>query len=183
MSRLYYMTIALVAGFLALVFAAVATAEPRVLLVALVVVPFMVAGVLLLRSSRGFSGLSKGTRSLSPESIAGYRPPEEIAGTGKLGEQSPHELSRSIVERSDEIRRTLSESPSEIQVEMCAIGYRSCVNDMISLTHKISAATTGANFVEKLRLRADRRRATDSLAKTRQALPPGALRATRQELQ
>lgn len=177
MSRLYT-TIALALGFLALTAAAAVTGDPRVFLLALVLVPATIVGVFALRSA--MNDPSRELRSISPESIVGYRPPETLTGSE---EQSPRELSRSIVERSEEIRRALAESPSEVQVEMCAIGYRSCVNDMISLTHKINAALPEANFFEKMRLRAARRRATDSLAKARQALPPGALRATRQELQ
>lgn len=173
-----YTTIALAFGFLALAAAAAVTNEPRVFLLALVLAPAMIVGIFALRSA--MSDPARELRSISPQSIAGYRPPDGVSGSE---EQPPRELSRSIVERSEEIRRTLSESPSEIQVEMCAIGYRSCVNDMITLTHRINAALPEAGFFERVRLRSARRRATDSLAKTRQALPPGALRATRQELQ
>lgn len=173
-----YTTIALTLGFLALTAVAAITGDPRVFLLALVLAPATIVGVFALRSA--MNDPSRELRSISPENIAGYRPPA-VASSSK--EQPPQELSRSIVERSEEIRRTLSESPSEIQVEMCAIGYRSCVNDMISLTHKINAALPEANFFERMRLRSARRRATDSLAKARQALPPGALRTTRQELQ
>ncbi|MDQ3638772.1 MAG: hypothetical protein M3426_12390, partial [Actinomycetota bacterium] len=91
--------------------------------------------------------------------------------------------SRRIVERADEIHRTLLESPSEVQVEMCALGYRACVNDMITLTHLISEESKSAGPVKRLRLRSARRRATDSLSVAREAMPPGALRATRQEQQ
>lgn len=173
-----YTTIALTLGFLALTAVAAITGDPRVFLLALVLAPATIVGVFALRSA--MNDPSRELRSISPENIAGYRPPEVASGSE---EQPPQELSRSIVERSEEIRRTLSESPSEIQVEMCAIGYRSCVNDMISLTHKINAALPEANFFERMRLRSARRRATDSLAKARQALPPGALRTIRQELQ
>lgn len=174
-----YTTIALASGFLALATVSAVTGDPRAFLLALILAPAIIIGAFVLRSV--LDGTSREIKSLSPESIAGYRPPEEMSGGPR--EQSPREISRSIVERSEEIRRAMAESPSEVQVEMCAIGYRSCVNDMISLTHKVNAALSEANFVEKMRLRSARRRATDSLAKARQALPPGALRATRQELQ
>jgi hypothetical protein len=173
-----YATIALTLGFLALTAVAAITGDPRVFLLALVLAPATIVGVFALRSA--MNDPSRELRSISPENIVGYRPPEVASGSE---EQPPQELSHSIVERSEEIRRTLSESPSGIQIEMCAIGYRSCVNDMISLTHKINAALPEANFFERMRLRSARRRATDSLAKARQALPPGALRTTRQELQ
>jgi hypothetical protein len=97
--------------------------------------------------------------------------------------ETPRELSRRIVERADEIHRTLLESPSEVQVEMCALGYRTCVNDMITLTHLVNEESKTAGPIKRLRLRAARRRATDSLFVVREAMPPGALRATRQEQQ
>lgn len=172
-----YTTIALAAGFLAVAVVSAVTGDPKAFLLALVLAPVTIVGAFALRSM--MNDPSRELRNLSPENIAGYRPPEKPAAE----EPSPHELSRSIVERSGEIRRTMSESPSEIQVEMCAIGYRSCVNDMITLTHNINATLPEARFFDRMRLRGSRRRATDSLAKARQALPPGALRATRQELQ
>jgi len=173
-----YTVIALVTVLSVLALAATVADEPRVLLLSVVAVPATIAGAFAARSA--LDNPSRKMRSLSPEGIAGYRSPEEIAGEREL---SVRELSRSIVERSEEIRRTASGSPTEVQVEMCAIGYRSCVNDMISLTNKINAALPEAGFLEKIRLRTARRRATDSLSKTRQALPPSALRTTRQELQ
>ncbi len=103
-----------------------------------------------------------------------HRTPEAQADT-------PEELSRRIVERADEIHRTLLESPSEVQVEMCALGYRACVNDMITLTHLVNEEMKSAGPVKRLKLHAARKRATDSLSGARDAMPPGALRATRQE--
>ena len=116
-------------------------------------------------------------RRLSPEAIVGHQTLEERET------ETPEELSRRIVERADEIHRTLLESPSEVQVEMCALGYRACVNDMITLTHLINEESKSAGPVKRLRLRSARRRATDSLSAAREAMPPGALRATRQEQQ
>jgi hypothetical protein len=173
-----YVAIALIIESSLLAMISSLTGEPRVLLGALALIPATIVGAFALRSV--MTAPSRKLRSISPESIASYESPEEEPGSAERG---PGELSRSIVERSEEIRRTMSESPSEVQVEMCAIGYRACVNDMIALTHQINAALPRANFLEKMRLRAARRRATDSLAKARQSLPPSALRATRQELQ
>lgn len=177
MFRLYSI-MALITALSILAVAASIANEPRVFLLALVLAPATIVGVFALRSA--MKNPSRELRNLSPENIAGYRPPDGLPGNE---EQSPRELARSIVERSEEIRRALADSPSEVQIEMCAIGYRSCVNDMISLTHKLNAALPEVGFFEKVRLRAARRRATDSLSKAREALPPGALRATRQELQ
>ncbi|HEX8259003.1 MAG TPA: hypothetical protein VF558_01785 [Rubrobacteraceae bacterium] len=115
-------------------------------------------------------------RRLSPEAIVAYQ-------TRESETETPEELSHRIVERADEIHRTLLESPSEVHVEMCALGYRACVNDMITLTHLINEESKSAGPVKRLRLRSARRRATDSLSLAREAMPPGALRATRQEQQ
>jgi hypothetical protein len=115
-------------------------------------------------------------RRLSPEAIVAHQ-------TRESETETLEELSHRIVERADEIHRTLLESPSEVQVEMCALGYRACVNDMITLTHLINEESKSAGPVKRLRLRSARRRATDSLSVAREAMPPGALRATRQEQQ
>jgi hypothetical protein len=115
-------------------------------------------------------------QQLSPEAITGYRPTEPATA-------SPEELSRSIVERATEIRRALAEFPSEIRIEMCALGYRSCVNDMITLTHLANEELPNAGPIRRMKLRRARRKATDALSEAREALPPGALRATRQEQQ
>jgi hypothetical protein len=173
-----YVVIALITVVSLLTVLSSITEEPRVFLFALILVPAVIAGAVSLRAS--LNSPSRKARSISPESITGQKPREEEAEEAEL---SPREMSRSIVERAEEIRRTMSESPSEVRIEMCAMGYRTCVNDMVKLTHGINAALQEANFVERVRLRSARRRATDSLSKTRQALPPSALRATRQELQ
>ncbi len=138
------------------------------------ILPLTLVVALLLHYVMGNPGYR--ARQLSPEAIVGYRTRERETDT-------PEELSRRIVERTDEIHRTLLESPSEVQVEMCALGYRACVNDMITLTHLINEESKSASPVKRLRLRAARRRATDSLSVAREAMPPGVLRATRQEQQ
>ncbi len=117
------------------------------------------------------------TRRLSPEAIAGYKRSQDRA------DNSPEALSHSIVERAEEIRRALAESPSEIRVEMCALGYRACANDIITLTPLTNEALPHAGFFRRMKQRRSRKRATDALAGARAALPPGALRTTRQEHQ
>lgn len=111
--------------------------------------------------------------------------PQDITKPSKRGREqiSPEELSNSIVERATEIRRGLEGSPSEVRIEMCALGYRNCANDMITLTHLINQELQKAGFLRRLRLRLCRKRATDALAAARAGLPPGALRAMRQEQQ
>jgi len=125
---------------------------------------------------RRMRSLAYRVRRLSPEDIIRIRARVEERTAG------PEELSRFIVERAEEIRRTLSEGPSEVQVEMCALGYRACVNDMITLTNLINEEWRAAGSLKRLKLRRWRRRATDALSDARKALPPSALRATRQEL-
>ena len=115
-------------------------------------------------------------KRISPEDIIGYR----TTGERQADAQA---LSRTIVERAGEIRRTLLSSPSEVEVEMCALGYRACVNDMITLTHLAGEESKTADPIKRLKLRRHRRLATDALSAAREALPPNALRATRQEQQ
>jgi hypothetical protein len=137
-------------------------------------VPLTLLVTLLAR--RWFDGAVYGVRRLSPEAIASYPSRRPVT-------DSPEDLSRSIVERATEISRTLAESPSKIRIEMCTLGYRACVNDMITLTHLANQELPNANFLRRFKLRRARKKATDALAEAREALPPGALRATRQEQQ
>src|SRR5215204_4808043 len=135
--------------------------------------PLTLVVALLLHYVAGNPGYR--ARRLSPEDIVRYRMQET------RDDDTPQDLSHSIVERAEEIHRTLLEAPSEVQVEMCALGYRACVNDMITLTHLINEELKTAGPIKRLRLRSARRRATDSLSGAREAMPPGVLRATRQE--
>jgi len=151
------------------------TVVPQGLVLALTpVVPLTLAVALLARYWTGRSFYRM--RTISPEEIADSGPPPPA-------EDSPVKLSRSIVERAGEIRRTLTEDPSEIRVEMCTIGYKACVNDMITLTHLTNEQLPNVGLLKRVRLRRARKKATDALAEARNALPPGALRATRQEQQ
>lgn len=136
--------------------------------------PLTLVVALLLHYIAGNPGYR--ARRLSPEDIVRHHTQEREVDT-------PEELSHRIVERADEIHRTLLESPSEVQVEMCALGYRACVNDMITLTHLVNEESKATGPIRRLRLRAARRRATDSLSIAREAMPPDVLRATHQEQQ
>lgn len=129
-----------------------------------------------LAARRRLDGPARGLRRLSPERIIGYRPQV-------TEDTSPERISRSIVERTVEIRRTLRESPSEVQIEMCALGYRACANDMITLTHLTNEQLRNAPGLRRFKLRQARKRAIEALSATREAIPPDALRATRQEQQ
>ena len=150
------------------------TGAPVLLLSLIVPVTIMVAVLWRVRSAGSFYKI----RRLLPEDITSYEGADPIV-------PSPQSLSRSIVERANEIRKILrSESkPSEIRIEMCAMGYRACVNDMITLSHLINEELSNANFARRVILRRARRKATEALSGAREALPPGALRATHQEQQ
>jgi hypothetical protein len=126
---------------------------------------------------RRFGSSAYGIRRLSPQAIAGYRASDTATN-------SPEALSRAIVERAEEIQHALEESPSdEVRVEMCALGYRACANDMITLTHLTNEALSDASFLRRVKLRRSRKKAIDALSDARRALPPGALRTAPQERQ
>ena len=59
---------------------------------------------------------------------------------------------------------------------MCTIGYKACVNDMITLTHLTNEQLPNAGVLKDATAQG-RKKATDALAEARKALPPGALRA------
>jgi hypothetical protein len=138
-------------------------------------VPLTLVAAILAR--RRFETPFYRARRLSPAAIAGYK-------ARGLAIDTPEGLARSIVERAQEIRRALEETPSdEVRVEMCALGYRACANDIITLTHLINEALPNASLLQRVKLRHVRKKAIDALTEARKALPPGALRATRQERQ
>lgn len=136
------------------------------------IIPLTLVVGIMVRSR--LNNVYRRARRLSPQEITGYRPEVPRAA-------SPSELSRSIVERAAEIRHSLGNAPSEVQVEMCALGYRMCANDMITLTHMINERLPGAGPLQRFKLKRLRKQATEALSATRKLLPPGALRAARQE--
>jgi ABC-type multidrug transport system fused ATPase/permease subunit len=166
-----YLTSILAAEVVAL--AALAYLAPEVALFLVAIIPITLLAAFILRHR--FGGHVRGLHRLSPEAIADFRPRVSRAN-------SPEALSRAIVERAEEIQRSLEESPAdEVRVEMCALGYRACANDMITLTHLTNEALPTASFLKRFRLRRSRKRAIDSLSEARKALPPGALRTAAQE--
>jgi hypothetical protein len=174
MFRLY------VASILAVEITALATLSavaPRAALLLSIVVPLTLVAAILARRRFEDPVRRNLTRRLSPEAITGYRPRRPATDT-------PEGLSRSIVERAEEIQRALEEDPpDEVRVEMCALGYRACANDMITLTHLTNETLPNASLLQRVRLRRARRKAIDALTGARKALPPGALRAAPQERQ
>ena len=168
-----YLTSILVAEVVAVVaLASLGPGDVRLwYLVPIIALTVVVASIL----RRRFGGPAYGVHRLSPQAIAGYRAREPATN-------SPEALSRAIVERAEEIQHALEESPSdEVRVEMCALGYRACANDMITLTHLTNEALPNASFLRRVKLRRSRKKAIDALSEARRALPPGALRTAPQE--
>jgi hypothetical protein len=166
-----YLTSILVAEVVTL--AALASLTPKVAVFLVATIPLTLLAGFVLRHR--FGDHVRGLRRLSPEAIVDYRSRVSHA-------DSPEALSRAIVERAEEIQKSLEESPSdEVRIEMCALGYRACANDMITLTHLTNEALPHASFLRRIRLRHGRKRAIASLAEARKALPPGALRPATQE--
>ena len=83
----------------------------------------------------------------------------------------PERLSEQIAECAYQIYRTLNEHPSELEADMCALGYRACVSDMFTLVHLIDKELPSAGITRRLRLEVARRRAVRSLSRARAALP------------
>ncbi len=171
-----WLALVLAAETTAIVAVCFATSRTPVLLILLPTIPLTLLAAIALREK--LDSVSGQARKLSPQAITGQRE-MEAHPTSAL------ELCGSIVERAVEIRRAMAskEPPSEMQVEMCALGYMACADDMITLTHLINEELATAGPLRRLRLRRCRRRATDALSLAREALPTGALRATRHETQ
>lgn len=171
-----WLALVLAAETTAIIAVCFATSRTPALLILLPAIPLTLLAALVLRGK--LDSVSRQARRLSPQTITGQR-------QRKAHPASPRELCDSIVERAVEIRRALAskESPSEVRVEMCALGYKACANDMITLTHLINEELATAGPLRRLRLRRCRKRATDALSLAREALPTGALRATRHETQ
>jgi len=149
------------------------TSSPMAMLPFTTLLPFTVLGYVAALRLTGRSSM----RGLSPQDFTRRR-----VGTGEEAAPTPEALSRSIVERAEEIRRAMQDSPSEVRVEMCALGYRACANDMLTLTHIVNEELHSAGPLKRRRLRRHRRRAAESISAAREALPQWALRTTRQEL-
>lgn len=122
---------------------------------------------------RGMRSPAYRLRGLSPERITSYHNEEALP--------SVETVSDSIVERATRIKQALDEDPSEIEVEMCALGYRKCANDMITLTHLVNEEMSEAPLLRRWRLKRSRKKAIEALSAVRESLPPGVLKATRQE--
>jgi len=107
--------------------------------------------------------LAHQARAISPESIVGYVDSGEVV--------DPEYLSKQIAECAYQICQTRREHPSELEANMCALGYWACVSDMFTLDHLIEKKLPSAGITRRLRLKVARRRAVRSLSRARAALP------------
>ncbi len=131
----------------------------------------LAASYLAVRSAMNSSAYK--LRNLSPERIASYHNEDETP--------SAERISASIIERAAQIKHALDEEPSEIETEMCALGYRKCANDMITLTHLVNEEMGDSPLLRRWRLKRCRKKAIEALSAVRESMPPGVLKATRQE--
>ena len=107
--------------------------------------------------------LAHQARAISPESIVDYVDSGEAV--------DPEYLSKQIAECAYQICQTLREHPSELEANICALGYWACVSDMFTLDHLIEKKLPSAGTTRRLRLKVARRRAVRSLSRARAALP------------
>ncbi len=111
-------------------------------------------------------------RTITPESIIKFGGSKEAV--------SPERLAKQIVESSNQIRRALLEKPSGLEVEMCALGYRTCAEDMITLVRLVDEELEKSGPIRRMRLKTALRRASNSLSKACEAFPSEALRISPQ---
>ena len=102
-------------------------------------------------------------RGIALERLVRYGGPEHPIG--------PEQFCWHIVECSYQIRQTLRESPSELEANMCALGYWACVSDMFTLDYLIDKEHLSAGIARRLRHKVARKRAVRSLSRARAALP------------
>ena len=102
-------------------------------------------------------------RAISPGSIVGYVDSGDAV--------DPEHLSEQIAECAYQIYRTLSEHPSDLEADICTLGYRICVSDMFTLVHLLDKELPYVGITQRLRLEVARRRAVRSLSRACAALP------------
>ena len=112
---------------------------------------------------------------LTPGRVVSYKEVEERP-------VKPEILHQLIVERLKQIRRALRRSLSEVEVEMCALGYRSCAEDTLTLTRMIDEDLSNRGPVRRIQLKIIRHRSLALLSKVRKALPEDLPHRSPQEL-
>ena len=123
----------------------------------LISIAFIALG-LFLATSRRHPG-----RNLSPEKIVSHEGRERAPVDAET-------LFRLIGERLRRIQIALQSSPSGIEVEMCALGYKACVDDTVTLVRLIEEDLPRSGTFRRLRLKLYRRRATKLLRRVRESL-------------
>jgi hypothetical protein len=103
--------------------------------------------------------------TITPERLIRSPAPDQPIGS--------EQLCRQIVECSYEIRRTLLGQTSGVEVGMCLLGYRACVDKRIALDRLIDKELPESGPVRRLRLEMIRRQAAHSLVRAREVIPPG----------
>jgi SPW repeat len=103
--------------------------------------------------------------TITPERLIRSPAPDQPIG--------PEQLCLHIVECSYQIRRTLLGQTSGVEVGMCILGHRACVNDSITLDRLIDKELPESGPARRLRLEIIRRQAAHSLARAREVIPPG----------
>lgn len=111
--------------------------------------------------------------TITPQSI--------IKFDGSKGSVNPDEFAKQIVQCSDQIRQTLLEQPSGLELEMCALGYRTCANDMLTLVRLVDEELEKSGPIRRLRLKKALRGAAESLSKAHEAFPVGTLSVLHQK--
>lgn len=152
-------------GAVALILAAEAAARGRIL------------GILL----AGAAGAASCALSLAPllrQQRRGISPEKVLRARHKEADEPRHVLSlgRRILERAGQLRRTLEGHPSEIEVEMCLMGYRTCCDELLDMRLKLAEELPASGPLRRLRLQAALWRSSRAVRLVREALPPGTLR-------
>jgi hypothetical protein len=134
----------------------------------------LIAGALLVVTGeplRALFGLAASARAallvydlktLSPHQVSSFQ--------GRCASPGPELLARRIVECSSQIRVTMLEDPSEDEIETCIVGYRSCVDDMVTLAAMVGEEREKSGPLRRLKLRMVRGEALHSLACARETL-------------
>ncbi len=104
-------------------------------------------------------------RTITPERLIRSPAPDQPI--------SPEQLCWQIVECSYEIRQTLLGRTSGVEVGMCILGYRACLNDDVTLHRLINKELPESGLLRRWRLKIARRQAARALSRTREVLPPG----------
>lgn len=94
---------------------------------------------------------------------------------------TPERLARRITDSSNRIHRTLLGRASGPEVDLCAMGYRACAEDLVSLADLVRRESGKSGALRRLRLRAALRRAAEALSRARESFPTETLSVSREK--